>query len=247
MFLATLELTDFRNYRQATIDFLPDKNILFGENAQGKTNILEAIYLLCFSRSFRAQNESEIIHFGKDKSAIAGQFENDLKICKQVTLRYSKGEGKKILVDDKAISRYSDLLGQFPIVLSTPDDIEITSGTPAARRKFVDAIICQGSKTYLKTLQHYIRILKQRNKILSNITGEGVTNNASLVPWDENLIKYGSIIIKFRHNFVSEFFPLLNEIYLDLNESNERLSFSYNPSFAFSDPNETESNFNEQI
>lgn len=240
MFLSSLELTDFRNYEQLVFGCSSQKNIFYGENAQGKTNILEAIFLLCFSRSFKSFTESEIVSFNKSQTSIVGHFENDVKIKRDVALHYIKGEGKKIFVDGKKINRYSELIGQFPIVLLAPEDFKITIGNPAERRKFADTLLSQISNTYLKTLQQYVRVLKQRNKLLSKAAVDGYLDEAFLVPWDENLVKFGSAIIKFRHIFVSEFSPLLSKIYMDLNLSNESVTFSYKPSFKFNEIEEIE-------
>lgn len=243
MILSSLELTNFRNFEHLVINFSPKNNILFGANAQGKTNIIEAIFLLCFSRSFRALNESETVTFNKNHAFIVGHFENDLKIKRDVVVDYLKGEGKKIFVDKKKLNRFSELVGQFPIVLLTPEDFKITVGTPSERRKLVDTILSQISNSYLKTIQQFIRVLKQRNKILSKAAFDGSISNASLEPWNENLVKFGSALVKFRHIFVFEFFPLLSKIYMDLNLSNESLVFSYKPSFEYNDINEIESAF----
>jgi len=243
MFLSSLELTNFRNYEQLNINFSPESNILFGANAQGKTNIIEAIYLVCFSRSFKSLLESEIVTFNKNHSLIIGHFESDLKIKRDVIINYFKGQGKSILIDRKKLNRFSELIGQFPVVIFTPDDFKITIGAPAERRRLVDTILSQVSNAYLKTLQQFIRILKQRNKLLSDAAINRSLSTASLEPWNENFVKFGSAIVQFRHIFVSEFSPLLSKIYMDLNLSNESLIFSYKPSFKYNDISEIESNF----
>ncbi|MCI0511942.1 DNA replication/repair protein RecF [candidate division KSB1 bacterium] len=235
MRLQSLELVNFRNYDTVTIHFSPGCNILFGENAQGKTNIIEAIFYLCFSRSFRTQADKEVVHFERLFSRVNGNFVLDRKIEQQVTFRWTPTEGKTILVVEKRLPRFSELIGKFPVVLLSPEDYKITSGAPVERRHLFDMFLSQVSPEYLEALQKYTRILKQRNKILSEAGVTGNLNTMALEPWNQNLIQAGCFLIRFRQAFATEFNPLLAQIYSSLNQTNESLNFSYKPSFKVPD------------
>lgn len=243
MIIEKLELVNFRNYEQLKLDFFSGCNILFGENAQGKTNILESIFILCFSRSFRTKHEREIIQFNKKYTRVYGSFINDLKIEKEVVLQYSVNEGKAIYVEHKKINRYSELIGKFPIVVLSPNDYRITSGGPLERRQLIDMFLSQASTIYLKALQKYNRVLKQRNKILNEISSNSNITRQSLEPWNFSLVESGSFLIKLRHTFITEFNPILEEKYSCLNPKGESIRFSYKPSLPFVNTDEIESSF----
>ncbi|MBN2088421.1 DNA replication/repair protein RecF [candidate division KSB1 bacterium] len=233
MYIKKLTLLNFRNYEKEKLEFYPGCNIIYGENAQGKTNIIEAIFLLCFSKGFRTQSEREIIQFNKAFTRIEGHFVFDRHIEQKVIFLYSESEGKSIYLEEKKITRYSVLIGKFPVVLLSPDDYNIISGGPEGRRRLFDMLLSQEDATYLNTLQQYNRILKQRNKILLDFIRQKQYNAAILEPWNKNLIEYGSFLIKFRQAFVSEFYPLLARIYKELNFANESIDFLYRPSIPF--------------
>ena len=168
MILSTLELTFFRNYVHEAISFDGKKNIFIGKNAQGKTNLLEAIYLLSISRSFRTRHEREAINFTNNFFTIKGEFYLDNGNSKKVIFHCTQEEGKQISIDRKKINKLSDYIGQFPIVLSSPEEYSLTLGPPSERRRFFDILLSQIGIKYIHNLQDYYRIVKQRNKILSD-------------------------------------------------------------------------------
>lgn len=233
MYIKKLELLNFRNYEKEKLEFYPGCNIIYGENAQGKTNIIEAIYLLCFSKGFRTQSEREVLQFGKAFTRLEGHFIFDRNVEQKVIFLYSESEGKSIYLEDKKITRYSMLIGKFPVVLLSPDHYGIISGGPDGRRRLFDMLLSQEDATYLNTLQQYSQILKQRNKILLDFIQQKQYNAAILEPWNRNLIEYGSFLIKFRQAFVSEFCPLLARIYKELKFAAESIDFTYQPSVPF--------------
>jgi DNA replication and repair protein RecF len=243
MTIQTLELVNFRNYNELKIKFFPGCNILFGENAQGKTNLLESIFYLCFSRSFRTLKDQDVIYFEKLFTRIHGQFLLDRNIEQNVQLCLNKGETKSILLEQKKVNRYSELIGKFPVVFLGPDNYKITSDGPIERRRLIDMFLSQVSSAYLKNLQKYNRILKQRNKILFELNNKINFDAALLEPWNHTLVECGSFLIKSRHFFITEFNPLLAKIYTKLNLSKETLSFSYKPSFSFTNENDIQASF----
>jgi len=247
MRLQHLALENFRNYEKLALDFNDNCNILFGENAQGKTNILEAIFYLCFSRSFRTSSDIETVNFERPFCRVCGSFLQDIQVNQTVVFQFSREAGKTISIEEKKLSRYSELIGKLPIVLLSPEDYKITGGGPAERRNLVDMFLSQVSSVYLNNLQQYQRILKQRNKILSDFFKQGKFDEKILEPWTESFIDAGSKIIKYRNTFITEFSPLLAEQYRGLNQANESISFSYKPSFPFNTVAETENSFRETL
>jgi len=220
MQLLTLELENFRNYKQIQIDFNKKRNVISGKNAQGKSNLLEAIYLLCISRSFRANSEKEALNFNEDFFRIKGEFQSDKNNNEKVIVQYSKSEGKKVSVNRKRVYRLSEYIGHFPIVASSPEEYKLTIGPPAERRRFFDILLSQLSRKYIYNLQDYYRILKQRNKILN----ERFANKKIIEPWNESLIDKGSEIIWDRKIFADNLNENLIDIYSELNRSDEKLN-----------------------
>lgn len=237
MILTSLELTDFRNYSDISIEFGERKNFLIGNNAQGKTNILEAIYLLCLSRSFRTSYEKEAIRFSASHYTIKGIFKFDTGNVQTVIFHCSQEKGKQIKINRKRLNRASELIGNFPIVLSSPDEYVLTIGPPPGRRKFVDILLSQVYKKYLSYLKDYHRIVQQRNTILSNWKISGVKTTSIIDPWDLRLAEIGSNIVEYRNQFTTSFSEILKNIYSELVTKNEELTFHYRPNI-FSNNND---------
>ena len=240
-------MTDFRNYRQLKINFGAQKNFFFGNNAQGKTNLLEAIYLLCLSKSFRTSHEKEAIAFSKQNFILKAEFNFDNGNKQKVALLCSHNKGKEISINRKRISRISELIGGFPIVLSSPEEYNLTTGPPSERRKFIDILLSQISKKYIHFLIEYIRILKQKNTILLKWKFTGKKNHIELEPWNERLIEIGSNIIEFRNKFSKQLSIRIGSIYSKLVYGEEKLEFDYLPSIEFLTSQEIERCFSEKI
>jgi len=229
MILISLELTDFRNYDNLSIEFGDKKNFLIGNNAQGKTNILEAIYLLCLSRSFRTNYEKDAIRFSAPHYTIKGIFKLNTGNVHTIIFHCSQEKGKQITINRKRLSRASELIGNFPVVLSSPDEYVLTVGPPPGRRKFVDILLSQIYKKYFSYLQDYHRIVQQRNTILSNWKISGVKSASIIDPWDQRLVEIGSKIIEYRNQFTVSFSDILKNIYSGLVIKREELTLSYRP------------------
>lgn len=224
MILENLSLTNFRNHSRAEIHaFNRRSNFIYGLNAQGKSNLLEAIYLLCLGRSFRSSKNEELLQHGSDAFKVEGRFLLNTGLKKHVILYHERDRKKEISINRKRLSRHAELFGQFPVVILSPEDYRITTGGPAERRKFVDMLLSQISLSYLANLQEYARILKQRNRILQAIReGERVEEGA-IAPWTENLITVGSRILAQRAQFIDEFSKIIFPIYKWFSESHEEL------------------------
>jgi DNA replication and repair protein RecF len=243
MKLISLEMTDFRNYGQTHINFDFHKNFIVGNNAQGKSNILEAIYLSCLSKSFRTSREKEAIAFSKQNFLIKAEFKFDNENKQKVILLCSHNNGKEISINRKRISRISEFIGNFPVVLSSPDEYNLTTGPPPERRKFIDILLSQISKKYIHFLIEYFRILKQKNAILLNWKLTGKQNQTELEPWNERLVQIGSKIIDFRNKFLQQLSINIRDIYSKLVLNDEQLDFTYQPNVEFNSSEEIEQCF----
>ncbi len=161
MHLEKLSIVSFRNYTEAEATFSSDLNLIYGLNAQGKTNFLEAIYLICLGRSFRVAKNQELVKKDSSFFIIEGTLTLDNQIKKKAVLRYIKDGKKEISIDRKKLTKHSKIFGQFPIVVMAPDEFKITSGGPSERRRFIDIFLSQVSLSYLTNLQEYNRILNR--------------------------------------------------------------------------------------
>ncbi len=235
MILTSLELSNFRNYTHAYIEFGPHKNFFIGKNAQGKTNLLEAIYLLCLSKSFRTNYEKEAISFAKKIFVIKGIFKLDNENTQNVIFQCSQEQGKQITINRKRLNKISELIGNFPVVLSSPDEYKLTIGPPPGRRKFVDILLSQIYKKYFFYLQDYYRVIQQRNAILLNWKISGTKSLSVIEPWDQRLVEIGSKIIQYRSQFAALFSESLGKIYSELIVGDEKLTFNYKPNVYFED------------
>lgn len=247
MTIISLELTNFRNYGHNYIEFGAQKNFFIGKNAQGKTNLLEAIYLLCLSKSFRTSFEKEAISFNKTNFVLKGLFQLNNSDVQSVIFQYSREQGKQISINRKRLNKISDLIGSFPVVLSSPDEYTLTIGPPPGRRKFVDIVLSQVYKKYFSYLQEYHRIIQQKNAILLNWKLSGIKNYAILNPWDQRLIEVGSKIIQYRVQFSTSFSESLNKIYSNLVVSDEKLMFNYKSDITFTDLESIEKSFEKKL
>jgi len=233
MYIKTLELQNLRSFKTLKLNFSPDINIILGDNAKGKTTILEAINLLCLARSFRTRSDFEICQFEKLNYNVTGLFISDNNIQKKVSVSFSGFKGRSVAVDGKPILRYSDLIGNFPAVVLSTQDNRITTGPPADRRKFADILLCQLSTAYLATLKEYYRILKQKNQILFNISKGKKVNEEEIEPWNNELVQQGSKIMEERLSLCKELNILLKNVYKNMDEKKSDFEIKYLPNVSF--------------
>lgn len=206
MYLRSLLLHDFRNV--ARIEIFPDPgfNIIWGENAQGKTNILESIYLLGHLKSFRGSRNEDLIRIDHPFSRVSGDvIEGNTKHSISLTIQ---SQGKSARVDGKSVNRSSDFLGYFPSVLFSPEEVSLVRGYPAGRRALLDRAVFQTDHSFLDKSREYLRILKQRNLLLK----QGC-NREQLDPWTESLILCGSQIRKLRCRYLLRMVPFFKRAY----------------------------------
>ena len=227
MIIKSIELKNFRNYEQLQIDFDKATNILFGDNAQGKTNILESAYVSATTKSHKGSRDKEMIRFGEEESHIR------TVVCKreqdfQIDIHLKKNRAKGIAINQVPIKKASDLFGILNIVFFSPEDLNIIKDGPTERRRFLDLELCQLDKIYLSDLTAYNKVLKQRNTLLKDMIYRPDLKE-TLPIWDEQLIEYGKRIIRRRQTFVSELYEIVQEIHSNLSGNKELLTLKYEP------------------
>lgn len=227
MTLSSLSLKNFRIHTDTQINFSGNINYIVGGNGFGKTSILESIYYLSTTKSCSCKNDAEAVSFEKDEFEITGNFVGLTK--DEVKVIYTILENKKYYYrNSKLFSRTSDIIGKFPIVLSTPSDHSITQGVPGERRKFVDSVISQESSTYLQILIDYNRTLRQRSSLLQRIREtKSSFFNDELDAWTEKLITGGTEIIKHRIAFINNFKSFVHNSYFKIMDIDEQPDINY--------------------
>lgn len=227
MIIKSLELSQFRNYESLNLQFDKGTNILYGDNAQGKTNILEAIYLSATTKSHKGSKDKDIIRFGQAEGHIRTYLEKeDDEIRVDMHLRSAKSKG--IAINGQKIKKAAELLGILNVVFFSPEDLSIIKNGPAERRRFVDMELCQLDKFYLYNLNHYNKIVNQRNKLLKDLY-INPSLRETLNIWDSQLVSFGSKVVERRESFAAQLNEIINEIHRKLSGGKENLVIKYEP------------------
>ena len=227
-YLKKLKLTNFRCYTQIEQEFSPTKNIIIGENAIGKTSLVEAIYFLCFGKSFREAKDIDIIKTNAEFYNIKGEFVDEIKKANDnVIIGYDK-KCKKIQKNQNIYKNLSEYVGYFKSIIFSPDDLSFIKGGPIERRKFLDANISQLDSKYLKNLIEYKKILKQRNEFLKNSTLENY-NKDLLTILNTSLVERAKIIIKAREELINKLNPYVKNNSLKISLGQEIVEMKYKP------------------
>ena len=227
MIIKSLELDNFRNYGTLSINFDSGTNILYGDNAQGKTNILEAIYLSATTKSHKGSKDRDIIHFDAEEAHIRTYVVKD-GLENRVDMHLRKNKSKGIAINGQKIKKAADLLGLLNVVFFSPEDLSIIKNGPSERRRFVDMELCQLDKLYLNDLNNYNKIVNQRNKLLKEISfNPGLKD--TLFVWDSQLVSYGSKLINRRKAFIAQLNEIIYEIHTKLSGGKEELHIVYEP------------------
>ncbi len=229
MQILSLRLRNFRNYRQLDIEFNPHINILVGNNAQGKTNILEAVYLLATARSFRVAKDSEIIKHNEVASYISGKIRRDAVHELEITFRDLAAKKMKY---NKKETQPKEFVGNFNVVLFCPEDLYLIKGSPAGRRRFLDLEISQVNATYRSLLLDYQKILTHRNSQLKMAASKRQSKEL-LEIWDDQLITTGSRVIMHRAEMIYRLGLLSRLVHRRLSNNLEELALRYKPFYAF--------------
>ena len=219
MYIKKLLLTNFRNYNEQELELCKNINIFYGDNAQGKTNIIEAIYLCSIGKSFRTKKDIELINIEKkeDNAIIEIEFE---KIDRDGKIKLDINDKKNIFINGVRAKKLSEILGNINIVLFSPDDINLFKGGPSKRRRALDIMISQLRPAYIYNLNLYLKTLEQRNNYLRLIKYENKSEEM-LDIWDEKLSEYAENIYKYRKEFIEKIKEKIVDIHKKITENNE--------------------------
>lgn len=227
MVIESIELKNYRNYESLHLTLDPGTNILCGDNAQGKTNILESICLGCTARSHKNARDRDIIRFGEEEAHIKMQVKKN-GVPYRVDMHLKKNKPKGIAIGGVPIRRASELFGIANVVSFSPEDLNLVKNGPAERRRFIDMELCQLDKLYVHALSHYNRVLIQRNKLLKELNFHP-DYEATLDVWDLQLVNYGRQVIESRAKFIARLNEMIGGIHSRLSGGREMLSIAYEP------------------
>ena len=230
MIIKSLKLKNYRNYDLLDLTFDPKTNILYGDNAQGKTNILEALYLSGTTKSHRGTKDRDMIQFGYDESHLETVVEKK-GIIFQIDMHLKKNSPKGIAIDKVPIRRASELFGIVHFVFFSPEDLNIIKNGPGERRRFLDSELCQLDGVYITELAGYNHIVNQRNRLLKDCyMNPGLKSTLDI--WDMQLAAYGTKVLERRKEFVRQVNGIISEIHFRLTGGKEQLSLTYESSIG---------------
>ena len=223
MWIKNIKIKNFRNYNQEEINLEKNINIFYGKNAQGKTNIIESIFLCSLGKSFRAKKDNEMIKLNEENAIVEIEYE---KSDRDGKIKIEIGNKKNIYLNGIKIKKLSELLGNLNIVIFTPDDINILKGGPQNRRRFLDIMISQLRPNYMHILNLYLKTIEQRNKYLRQIKEEHKDENL-LEIWDEKLAEYAVKIYEYRKEFIEKIIKKINIIHKNITNGEEQIELEY--------------------
>ena len=223
MWIKDIKLINFRNYNCQKIKLHENINVFYGQNAQGKTNIIESIFMSSIGKSFRTNKEKELIKFNEEKAMVEINFQ---KTDRDGNIKIEIGEKKQVYLNGIKLKKLSELLGNINIVIFTPDDINILKGGPQNRRRFLDIMISQLRPNYMHILNLYIKTMEQRNNYLRQIKEEHKDENL-LEIWDEKLAEYAIKIYEYRKEFIEKIIKKLDIIHKNITNGEEQIELEY--------------------
>ena len=223
--IKTLNLQQFKNYTSAKVNLCPQVNCFTGKNGAGKTNVLDAIYYLSFTKSYFNAQDAQNVHHNLDYFIIKADYERN-EIIEQALLYYQKGK-KTLKINNNEVKKFSEHIGQYPLVMITPNDIMLLHEGSEERRRFLDGMISQLDKFYLNDLLLYNRTVEQRNKQL-RLFAEGMPVDYNLLDsYNALLIKHGEALFAKRSQFLQNFIPVFNQFYAQIAQSQEQVNIVY--------------------
>ena len=228
MYIESLELKNYRNYQDLQLDFDKGTNIFYGDNAQGKTNILESVYLCGTTKSHRGSKDKEIIRFGEEESHIRMMIRKD-ELSYKIDMHLRKNKAKGVAINGLPIKKARELFGIVNLVFFSPEDLNIIKNGPGERRRFMDLELCQLDQIYLTDLAGYNHIVNQRNRLLKDLY-MNPSLKETLDIWDMQMLQYGTKIIKKRKAFVRDLNQVIQDIHHNLTGGIEHLEVVYEPS-----------------
>ena len=227
MWITSLEMQNFRNYESQKIDFSENVNVFYGDNAQGKTNIIEAIFMCSIGKSFRTSKEKETIKHNEEFTNIVLNYQNK---DRDGNIKVQISNKKTIFVNGVKVKKLSELLGKVNIVLFTPDDINILKNGPDQRRKFLNMMIGQIRPNYVNILNTYTKVMEQRNNYLKqirNLDDKNKINYELLDIWDEKLASLSYKICLYRTEFINKISEKIKDIHKNITENKEEIKIEY--------------------
>ena len=227
MIVKSLKLKNFRNYDLLSLEFDKATNIFYGDNAQGKTNILESIYLSGTTKSHRGTKDRDMIRFGEEEAHIETIVEKK-GVPFKIDIHLKKNSPKGIAINKIPIKKASELFGIINIVFFSPEDLNIIKNGPAERRRFIDLELSQLDKLYLNDLSNYNRIVNQRNKLLKDMYDRQDLID-TLDIWDMQLVNYGNRVIERRKIFIDQMNQIIGDVHEKLTGGKEHLKIFYEP------------------
>jgi len=226
MHIKSIELNNFRNYDNEVVYLDKNLNVVVGNNAQGKTNLLESIYLASIGKSPRTSKEKELIRWSSTFAKVTMEYVKHSNIHKKLEIFLSNTQNKSIKINGYYLKKISQLLGEIYTVYFSPDELNIVKNGPNERRKFLDIAICQFDKNYFYNLNKYFEVLDQRNRLLKS-SNNAKTIADTLAIWDEQLAIFGAKIVYTRLKFVNILSSIASQIHKELTENKEVLRLEY--------------------
>ena len=226
LFLSKISLTQFKNYPLSSFDFTERIIGICGLNGKGKTNLLDAAYYCCFTKSYFSKNDALNIQFNNDGFRLEAYFKKQHEDQKLICINRAAGK-KEFFLNDVAYEKFSHHLGKVPAVMIAPDDIELISGGSEERRRFIDTVLSQMDAEYLQQLMQYNKVLLQRNSLLKRFAEQGKTDWPLLEVLDEQLIAPGNFIYGKRKEFAEQLIPLVQKFYHQIADNTEEISLQY--------------------
>jgi len=243
MEISSLKLLNFRNYDSLEVKFSNKTNIIYGQNGMGKTNLIEAIYILGLTKTFRLGNEDIVIKKGKNIAKIEGLVKDNILNNYKIVISEA---GKRIKIDNNKITKVSDYITKINIILFNPDDLKIIKDTPMTRRKLLNIEISMINNTYLIYLTNYNKILKQRNSYLKALNKKNITQSTYLDILTNELIELGLKISDIRKDFINNLNPYIKDIYYKITKKGE-LKINYRSEFKDKTKEQLENMYNKNI
>tara|TARA_R110002012_G_scaffold83323_6_gene209750 strand:+ start:836 stop:1915 length:1080 start_codon:yes stop_codon:yes gene_type:complete len=226
MFLRHLSLVNYKNFDSKTLDFDPVINCLVGDNGVGKTNVLDAIYHLCFGKSYFNPVSTQNIKHGTEFFVVEGEFEKHNR-TEKILCSFKKGTKKVIKRNDKPYEKFSEHIGFLPLVIISPSDRDLILEGSETRRKFMDGVISQSDKVYLQNLIKYNKVVSQRNSLLKYFAANRTFDRDTLSIYNEQMNALGTAIHQKRVEFIEAFMPIFKEQYQNISEKDEQIDLSY--------------------
>ncbi len=226
LFLRSISLIQFKNYSNKTFSFSERVISICGNNGVGKTNLLDAIHYLCFTKSYFTRVDTNCVQQGKNGFRLVGDFVLQDKQEKAVCILRETGK-KEFQINEQAYDKFSQHIGRYPCVVIAPDDASLITGASDERRKFLDSMLSQIDPEYLKHLIIYTKVLQQRNSLLKTFAETGARNFALLDVLDSQLIKPGEYIFNKRKEFLISFLPEVKHLYLEIAKQQEDIHLFY--------------------